>query len=186
MPRRGTHGLTLTEAAVLALLRIEGERSGYDLLKLCGQAIGHVWAPARSQLYATLSRLVSGGLVEGRHVEQTTRPDKRLFRLTPAGAEALDAWLSTVEPGDRDAFVLRVFVGGLMPREALLAHLQQYRQDTLARLAELRALEQANTRQGHDYYHHLTLRLAIPSCEASLRWVDEVLAELGVAAPAAG
>ena len=32
--------LTTTEAAVLALLEIEGERSGYDLLKLVSKAIG--------------------------------------------------------------------------------------------------------------------------------------------------
>src|SRR4029077_2564916 len=40
--------LTTTEAAVLALLAIEGERSGYDLLKLATKSIGHVWTPARS------------------------------------------------------------------------------------------------------------------------------------------
>ena len=51
--------LTQTEAAALALLSIEGERSGYDLLKQAEKSIGHVWAPARSQLYATLNRLVA-------------------------------------------------------------------------------------------------------------------------------
>src|SRR6185503_12547690 len=57
--------LTLTEAAVLALLAIEGECSGYDLLKLAQKSVGHVWAPAKSQLYATLGRLTRAGLVEG-------------------------------------------------------------------------------------------------------------------------
>ena len=46
----GRQQLTTTEAAVLALLAIEGERSAYDLTKLVTQAIAHIWSPARSGL----------------------------------------------------------------------------------------------------------------------------------------
>ena len=48
--RTSVQQLTTTEAAVLALLAIEGERSGYDLLKGVTHAIGHIWSPARSGL----------------------------------------------------------------------------------------------------------------------------------------
>jgi PadR family transcriptional regulator AphA len=174
--RRDT--LTLTEAAVLALLRIEGERSGYDLLKLAGKAIGHVWAPAKSQLYTTLRRLVEAGLVRSRKVVQTTRPDKQLFRLTAAGESALDSWLAEVEPGARDAFYLKVFVGGLIPPDRLVAHVEQYRADTEGRLELYRSLEATNTRRGHDWFHHLMLRHAIAQATTALGWADEVLAEL--------
>jgi DNA-binding PadR family transcriptional regulator len=176
VPRRDT--LTLTEAAVLALLRIEGERSGYDLLKLAGQAIGHVWAPAKSQLYTTLRRLVGAGLVRSRKVVQAARPDKQLFRLTKAGEDALAAWLAEVEPGARDSFYLKVFVGGLMPREQVAAHVEQYRADTEGRLELYRALEATNTRRGHDWFHHLMLRHAIGQATTALAWADETLIEL--------
>ncbi|MEA2750038.1 MAG: Transcriptional regulator PadR-like family, partial [Myxococcales bacterium] len=45
--------LTTTEAVALGVLA-EGERSGYDLVKLARKAIGHIWAPAKTQLYAVL------------------------------------------------------------------------------------------------------------------------------------
>src|SRR5207244_1770880 len=77
--------LTTTEAAVLALLAIEGERSGYDLGKLVQRAIGHVWSPARSALYAVLPRLVEHGLATRKTVAQSTRPDKQLYRVNRAG-----------------------------------------------------------------------------------------------------
>ncbi len=176
-------GLTLTEAAVLALLQIEGERSGYDLLKLAEQAIGHVWAPAKSQLYTTLKRLVEAGLVRSRKVAQTTRPDKQLYRLTKAGETALAEWLAEVEPGSRDAFYLRVFVGGLMPVENVVAHVEQYRFDTESRLTLYRALEQSNSQRGHDWFHHLMLRHAIGQATAALTWADETLQELRTRAP---
>jgi DNA-binding PadR family transcriptional regulator len=184
VPRRVSpaHGLTLTEAAVLALLAIEGERTGYDLLQLAGRAIGHVWRPARSQLYTTLDRLARAGLASDRRVEQRSRPDKRLYRLTPAGREALDRWLTTVEVDAPDSFMLRVFVGGLIGPAALLPHLEQYLAEARERLARYEALAAHNSRRGHDYYHHLTLRLAIPRQQVAVAWAEEVLAELRTAA----
>ena len=170
--------LTTTEAAVLALLAIEGERSGYDLLKLVSKAIAYVWAPARSQLYAVLPRLARDGLAEQRRVVQTSRPDKLLYRITPAGRDALTRWLETPEPGAVDAFYLRLFVGRLMAPEALAGHVEQFRADTEERLAELRRIEPTNTRTGHDAYHFLMLRFGIEQAEHALRWADWVLEEL--------
>jgi DNA-binding PadR family transcriptional regulator len=174
-----TATLTTTEAAVLALLEMEGERSGYDLLKIVGKAIGYIWAPAKSQLYALLPRLVAAGLADRREVVQSGRPSKQLYRITELGSASLRAWLETVEPGATDTFYLRLFVGGLVSREALVAHVEQFRRDTEERLAELRRIEPTNTRTGHDYYHYFLLRLGIQRYEQSLSWADEVLAELG-------
>jgi PadR family transcriptional regulator, regulatory protein AphA len=173
-----TATLTTTEAAVLALLAIEGERSGYDLLKLVSKAIGYVWAPARSGLYTVLPRLARAGLAEARHVRQEQRPDKQLYSITSEGRRALAAWHETIEPGSTEAFFLRLFVGGLTSREVLVEHVEQFRRDTEARLAELREIEPTNTRRGHDYYHWFLLRLGIERRELDLRWADDVLAEL--------
>jgi DNA-binding PadR family transcriptional regulator len=182
MPRArtatSTRALTTTEAAVLALLAIEGERSGYDLLGLVRKAIGYVWAPARSQLYTLLPRLVKDGFAESRSVVQAARPDKTLYRITPAGREALAAWRETVEPENRDTFMLRLFVGGLTTDENLLEHVEAFRRHTQARLEELRAIEPTNTRNRHDFYHYLLLRLGIDQAELHLRWADWVLGEL--------
>src|SRR5215471_463300 len=113
----GTARLTTTEAAVLALLAIEGERSGYDLTKAVERAIGHIWSPAKSGLYATLPRLAKDGLAHKR--------DRR-YRISAAGRAALDQWLATVEPGARETFFLKLFVGGLTTREKLAEHLDQF------------------------------------------------------------
>jgi DNA-binding PadR family transcriptional regulator len=175
---RATQTLTTTEAAVLALLAIEGENSGYDLLKKVSKAIGNVWAPARSQLYALLPRLVRDGLAESRRVAQERRPDKQLYRITDEGRSALDDWLETVEPGEDERFFLRLFVGGLSSPEAAIEHVEQFRRDALTRLDVLRAIEPTNTRRGHDYWHYFLLRLGIERREHDLRWADWVLDEL--------
>jgi DNA-binding PadR family transcriptional regulator len=181
MPTRtaaATRTLTTTEAAVLALLAIEGERSGYDLLKQVSKAIGYVWAPARSQLYAVLPRLVRDGLATRREVAQTGRPDKQLYSVTREGRALLDAWLAEVVPGDRDRLELKIFVGGLVPPEVLIAQVEQYREDAQAFLDELLAIEPTNTREGHDRYHGYLLDLGLATALTQVRWADGVLADL--------
>jgi len=170
--------LTATEGAVLGLLAIEGERAGYDLLKLARRSVAHVWAPAKSQLYAVLPRLERDGLARSRAGGRDRGPDRRLYRITKGGDRALKAWLETVEPGDRDGFYLKSFLGSLMSPEALIGHYRQFRADTLEQLAVYQQLEPTNSRRGHDYFHYFLLKLGIEQAELALRWADEVLTEL--------
>lgn len=166
--------LTTTEAAVLALLAIEGERSGYELMKAVTKAIGHIWSPARSGLYAALPRLVKLGLAQSTAVAQSSRPDKQVYRLSRDGRAALDAWLETVEPGARDTFFLKLFVGGLTTPEVLLRHVEQFVADTEARLAEYRAIEPTNSNRGHDWFHRHLLRHALERADQELVWAHGV------------
>jgi DNA-binding PadR family transcriptional regulator len=169
--------LTTTEAAVLALLMIEGEHSGYELLKLVTRSIAHVWAPARSGLYAVLPRLDRAGLVKSRRVSQKARPDKQLYTITRAGKGALHAWLLLVEPGATESFYLKLFVGGLAPA-VVRAHVEQFRTDVGARLAVYRQVETSNMNRGHDWYHRHLLQLGIGRAEHDLEWADGVLRAL--------
>jgi PadR family transcriptional regulator AphA len=169
-----TAQLTTTEAAVLALLAIEGERSGYDLLRLVQTAIAHVWSPARSGLYAVLPRLAHEGLASRRLVTQSSRPDKQLYRISKQGRSALDAWLETVERGARDTFFLKLFVGGLTTPEVLLEHVEQFRADTEAQLTQLRQIEPTNSGRGHDWFHRHMLEYGIERAEHELAWSARV------------
>ena len=181
----GIRSLTTTEAAVLALLAIEeGEHSGYDLLKRVAKAIGFVWSPARSQLYAVLPRLVAAGLATSRRVRQDTRPDKELYAITAAGREAVRRWLEDLESGDDQLSSLKLFVGGLAGPEVAIRRVERFRDETKERLAVLRAIEPTNRRRGHDWYHYFLLRRGIDRAELDLRWAEWVLGELRAGEPA--
>src|SRR6266545_86324 len=64
--------VTATEVAVLGLL-MDGERSGYDLLRQAERSVGFFWTPAKTQLYAVLRKLVDNGFATARRVRQTER-----------------------------------------------------------------------------------------------------------------
>ena len=170
--------LTVTEAVVLGLLA-DDERSGYDLLKRIEGSVGYMWAPARSQLYAVLPRLVRGGLARRRVVRQSDRPDKQLYRATAAGREAFRRWLDEAEARTEDELLLKVFFGRHASPEALRDQLERYRSDQRARLAEYAAIEREIAADPASRHGYLTLRYGIALQRTRLRWLGEALRELG-------
>jgi DNA-binding PadR family transcriptional regulator len=177
---------TRTELAILGLLAWKGEATGYELQKLASGSVGFIWAPARSQLYAVLKRLDAAGLVTGRRVAQTDRPDKRIFRLTDSGTATLRAWLDEVEPiepEDRDGILLKLFFGAFGDSGAGRRQLLDYRERVERRLATYREIERSFAGEhGAAALRRLqTLRLGMALMEASLAWADETLTVLAPA-----
>lgn len=96
--------------ALLGLLA-RGEQSGYDLSQGLKDPVSYFWHAQHSQIYPELVRLEAAEFVQHTHVEQSARPDKKVYRLTPAGDEALRAWLAaaTDVPKKRDEVVLKAY-----------------------------------------------------------------------------
>lgn len=163
--------ITTTEGVTLGLLA-EGERSGYDLLKRAEESVGYMWAPAKSQLYAVLPRLVGAGLATRKTVRGKGRPDKHMYRLTRSGKTAVSSWLEREPPRTWDELLLKVFFAGLLPRDALLRHLEDYRQLQVELLAEYKSVDPAS-RHGA-----LTLRYGLALIPVRIAWLDEAIAEL--------
>jgi DNA-binding PadR family transcriptional regulator len=167
---RRARGLSRSEAAVLALLALEGERSGYDLLRDGRRGSGFAVAPAKSGLYALLPRLVRDGLASGHTVAQAGRPDKELYAVTAAGRAALDEWLTAVVPGDEDGFRLKLFAGELTNPTVVRRHVEQFRDDAREQLGEL------ERRDGGGGYRGLLLDLAAGRARHALAWAEDALA----------
>jgi DNA-binding PadR family transcriptional regulator len=172
-----TTSLTTTEAVVLGLLS-EGERSGYDLLKRAEASVAHMWSPAKSQLYAVLPRLVDSGLARRKMVRQNGRPDKQLYRLTPAGKRAVQDWLEQAPPRTWDELLLKVFFARLVSGAALLRQLQEYRAVQQGLLEEYEAIERAIATKRSSRYGYLTLRYGLALIPARLAWIDVAVREL--------
>jgi PadR family transcriptional regulator, regulatory protein AphA len=182
--------LTRTELCALGLLAWRGEASGYELLKTTERSVGFIWAPARSQLYTVLKRLAAAGLVSGRRVVQSDRPDKQVFAVTGAGMAALRDWLDHVEPiepEDRDGILLKLFFGGFGDVDAGQRQLRDYRARVAGRLATYRDIERtfAGDQDMAALRRLQSLRLGIALMEASLAWTDETLRTLAPASVSA-
>jgi DNA-binding PadR family transcriptional regulator len=171
--------LTATEAAVLGLLA-DGEQSGYDLRRCAERSVGYFWAPARSQIYAVLPRLVEAGLARRRHVRQDTRPDKRLYRITAAGRAALAEWLNRpaeLEPG-HSLLLLKLFFGDHGDPGAMLEHVRGRRREAEQLRTELLEIDARTPKTEQDRYPALTRRYGLEYAEALIRWARWAEGEL--------
>jgi PadR family transcriptional regulator, regulatory protein AphA len=173
-----TTALTSTEAALLGLLALRGEQSGYDLRKAVDSSVGYFWRPAKTQIYAVLPRLVEAGYATRQAVEQSDRPDKHVYRVTHAGREAIEAWLEAPLE-DREPFLLRVYLGRLGSPDALARTVRAQREDAEALRTDLEEIDARATGGPSDYHASLTRRYGLAYAAAMIEWADAVERELG-------
>jgi len=159
--------------AVLALLS-DKDSYGYELRGEFREAIGPQWGELNiGHLYQVLDRLVRDGLATRREVSQTVRPDKYVYRLTPAGRAELDQWLETPfvrEGGYRDDFFLKLLAAARLGTDRLREVLRIQRN---AYLGELSALASLRSEHEHEPLVSLLIDAAIRHTKANLEIVDE-------------
>ena len=110
------------EYAILGFLNYR-PLSGYDLKKVFDNSVRHFWPADQSQIYRTLAKLAEQGYVEQEIVRGLDRPDRKEYRITPAGQEALRTWLTNPLPSQdlRIAELIQVFFAGQLSDQQALA-----------------------------------------------------------------
>lgn len=157
---------------LLALLAKEPAH-GYEVKLALEQTFGEAYpSPNIGQIYVTLKRLEQDGLVRSQDVEQTARPNKRVYELTPAGREALRAWVD--EPSDgprvRDEFFTKLVLApmaGLADRMELIT---KQRRHYLGIMRNLTGLAVESERA--DVPARLLIEGAILHLQADLDWLE--------------
>lgn len=170
------------EHAILGLLS-EHPRSGYDLKTRCFDGPLHpLWAADQAQVYRTLERLKTGGMVTATRRSRAGKPDRRLYELTPAGQVSLQSWLTSPvdTPVVRDPLLVSLYFGEATPDEDLVAILETSREVHQSRLVELRAAK-ANLAADHSIDERCaTLRQtaldgALTRERAAIDWLDDCI-----------
>ena len=125
------------EYVLLCLIRMHGDASGYQLGLFVEQSTGYLYKAHLSQIYPALKRLHKDGLVTFSEVVREGKPDLKLYRITPAGIEVSEEWLTTPYSFEHtrdnaDRFLMRlVFMGHLAPD-----HVVAYIDDGIEALSE--------------------------------------------------
>jgi DNA-binding PadR family transcriptional regulator len=153
---------------ILGLLA-HGPRSGYEIKAVVDRSTRFFWAASYGQIYPELRRLEDEGLVEGENAPSGRRA-RRIYRLTPTGRDALEAWLlgpdTTFEV--RDESLLRLFFADALPRDEALLLLEQRKRGYEQVLEALRAID---ARPGVDPpFVDLVLRWGIDFNEWGAEW----------------
>lgn len=81
--------------------------SGYDLML----KMNLFWNTTHSQIYPALSKLEEDGYIKFTLVQQSSKPDKKVYTPTEIGIEAVKQWLkkTTNDPINKDEMLLKAY-----------------------------------------------------------------------------
>ncbi|MCG5215957.1 PadR family transcriptional regulator [Streptosporangium sp. KLBMP 9127] len=164
--------------SLLALLAKEPAH-GYELKQALELTFGDAYpSPNIGQIYVTLGRLEKDGLVRAVDVEQSNRPNKKVYYLTALGREKLEAWVDepTEGPRVRDDFFMKLVLApmtGIADRMALINRQRRHYLSLMRSLNELAdGTDQANR------VAHLLIEGAMLHLQADLDWLERCQEEL--------
>ncbi|MEU6987192.1 helix-turn-helix transcriptional regulator [Streptomyces sp. NPDC046324] len=119
--------LTTPSYLVLGIVDKLGEASPYDVKVEAARTVAPFWSMPHAQVYAQCDRLVEAGLLS--EARQTGGRNRRLMRLTEAGATALAAWLDDpafVPVEARERGILKLWFGA-SPRVHAPVQVEEHR-----------------------------------------------------------
>ena len=169
------------EHALLVALR-ERPAAGLDLARRFSRSIGFFWHATHQQIYRVLARMEADGWVDVETVPQAGRPDKKVYAVSPAGDEALAAWLAAPSPMESFRSELAVKLRGASygDREAVLANVRLALAEHRVRLAHYRQLEARDhpdpaSLEGAALDQYLVLRGGIGLEQFWITWLTDYL-----------
>ncbi len=175
------------EHILLGMLR--SPSTGYDLGKRFAEAPAHFWFAERSQIYPTLKRMESQGLLQRHEAPSARGPRRQVYETTPAGREALRHWLRGGSKIGRErlGYVAQTFfLGELGDFEESLRIIKQMRREWAQKVATLELVELQMHQECGDrsrldadgFHHHAALRMGLHTHRARIAWCDETIEQL--------
>ena len=166
--------MTPVAYVVLGLLAQNGPSTPYELKAAVARSIGTFWSFPHTQLYTEPDRLLAAGLV--RVKQEASGRRRRTFTITAAGRRALAAWLAEPAPFSRelrDLGLLKLFFGGLVSPEEVVALATEQEKAHRSKLQDFEALEREGRSDG-DPHRRSVLRMGLLYERAAVRFWAEV------------
>ncbi|MEV4169383.1 MULTISPECIES: PadR family transcriptional regulator [unclassified Nonomuraea] len=163
---------------LLALLAKEPAH-GYELKQALEQTFGSAYpSPNIGQIYVTLGRLEKDGLVRAVDVEQSNRPNKKVYYLTAKGRDVLMTWVDepTEGPRVRDEFFMKLVLApltGIADRMALISRQRRHYLSLMGDLNDLLARTPPTDRVAM-----LLIEGAMLHLQADLDWLERCQEDL--------
>ena len=100
----------------------QGDKTGYEIKKCFEKCFRHFFIAGYGSIYPALAELARRGHVAARDVEQSGKPDKRIYSLTDEGLAALQGELAGAEPSHKvkSEFLVLMYFGHLLDPERLI------------------------------------------------------------------
>ena len=162
--------------------------TGYELKQHFDTSIYYFWNANLSQIYPMLNSMAEEGLLTMEVEYQEHRPNRKVYYITDAGQQELLLWLR--EPADlpplRVAFLIKIFFGGSLDKEEILALLRHQLTLHQERLVEYQETVRETVRQNVEstgleregFFWDLTREAGIKYEEGWIAWCQETIEKI--------
>jgi PadR family transcriptional regulator AphA len=194
--------LNQTSYVILGILAIHPDQSGYEIRKTVQQSVGFFWGESFGQIYPTLKRLASDGLIAASKPAVAERAKasraqksgakkggsqtkgaisgraRQEYSVTAAGKLGLQQWLAVPFRDDppRDEFLLKMFFANEAGTRVALEQVARFKEKNRRMLATLEELQKLSVKHSSHYpgfpYWMLTLDYGVRQLRAGLEWSD--------------
>ncbi len=171
---------------ILGLLNY-GDMTGYEIMEVFRDSLNYFWDAKTSQIYRELQSLEQKELARKTVVEQTGKPDKNVYSITPSGKEELLRWLADDNPclQIKIPVLMKVFFLGEKSAEE---NIQYFKSVIESRRNILKGMEAAPEyikayadmigQSDKAFYWQMTLEYGRKSMEMQIKWAEECIRRL--------
>jgi PadR family transcriptional regulator, regulatory protein AphA len=170
--------------ALLGLINYQPS-TGYDLKNKFQKSIHFFWNAALPHIYRSLNQMEKQGWITSKIEQQSGKPNRKVYRITPNGKKELLNWLNEppVEPEFRHSMLVKVFFGKQLSPERFAEYLKNWRQYNVNLLKQYetevlpvirRQSEKASYAQDADYWG-MSLDYGIRHSRMVIDWCDQAL-----------
>ncbi len=172
--------MALSHAILTALL--EEDLTGYQLAKKFDVSLGFFWRASHQQIYQELKRLHQREEIHAKEVEQSGKPNKKIYSLTDQGRESLDRWvLAETRPrAGKDELFVKMYNVGHSSVEAIAKIVRERREEHINRLSLYKRIEDRSYRDPFSLPDnkkgiYLALSAGIRQEETFIAWCEEAI-----------
>ncbi|MHB1652962.1 MAG: PadR family transcriptional regulator [Desulfitobacteriaceae bacterium] len=169
--------------AILGILK-DAPRHGYEMKNIFDEQVGNFWNLNFGQIYTTLDRLEKEGFVSCTEEEQESRPDKKVYFISPTGVQELARWLqepiTKPRPLRDELFIKLLFMSRENP-EPVFRLIEQQTSIYMEQMRELTNAKYRLTKDGikrENMMTDLLMDAALFHAEADVRWLRHVEAKI--------
>ena len=128
---------------ILGLLNYHS-MSGYEIKEVFACSLNYFWTSQTSQIYRELQTIEKKGWAISTLIEQTGKPDKKVFHITDIGKKELLHWLAFEDSGYtmRTPLLMKVFFMGELGLKESIIFFENFRKEMQKYLSGLEAVNQ--------------------------------------------
>lgn len=171
---------------ILGLLNY-GDMTGYEIMEVFRDSLNFFWSANTSQIYRELQTLSKKGFVSDTLVEQSGKPDKKVFSITKEGKAELEQWLKDEDFGKKVNFpiLMKVFFLGEIPKGESIEHFKAIQEECRKTLNEVERADMStvfyeNTVNDNEkvQYWGMTKEFGIGYTKMLMEWCDNCIKRL--------